>query len=124
MERICQGHAARGRNVRPVAASTRFCCIMMLDRKETTEADTNVTAHCTKASAACVVLHQADTFDVAIHYNSLTVPVMLYHKDAPDESIIVCCWITNPTDHGQTEGYWTTSQDKAGDDVGRKNNQQ
>ena len=57
--------------------------------KETTAADTNVTAHCTKASAASVISHQTDIFDVAGDYNSLIVPVMLYHKDAPDESIMV-----------------------------------
>ena len=56
---------------------------------ETTEADTNVTAHCTKASAASVISHQTDIFDVAGHYNSLIVPVMLYRKDAPDECIMV-----------------------------------
>ena len=56
---------------------------------ETTEANTNVTAHCTKASAASVTSYQTDIFDVAGHYNSLIVPVVLYHKDAPDESIMV-----------------------------------
>ena len=64
--------------------------------KETTEADTNVTAHCTKASAASVISHQTDIFDVAGHYNSLIVPVMLYHK---------------------------VVSHKVGDNVGRRNNQ-
>ena len=57
--------------------------------KETTEADTNVAAHCTKASAASVISHQTYIFDVAGHHNSLIMPVMFYHKDAPDESIMV-----------------------------------
>ena len=61
--------------------------IMMTDRRKS-QKQTPRCLH-TALSVASVVSHETDTDNVAGHYNSLIVSVMLYHQDAPDESIMV-----------------------------------
>ncbi|KAI0214888.1 Peroxisomal bifunctional enzyme [Lamellibrachia satsuma] len=63
--------------------------IMMTDRRK----PQNQTPRCLHTALRPVLRvslsHETDSDNVACHYNSLIVSVMLYHKDAPDESIMV-----------------------------------